>query len=323
MSNRSKKISSSFLIGLFVMAGTIILIGFMIWMGATQFLKEQVYYVTYFDNSIEGLEPGSAVKYLGVPCGRVQKLQVAEDGRLVEVVINIDDNVQITGAYRIKAEMAGLAGGKFLQLFVPLDSTVMIDHPDLTFTPPYKLIQSAPSGMDEITVAMRNVIDNLNKFKVGDVSDETLNFLRASNKFLNNPELYKIVGNLASTSEKFSSLAQKADNSPFIANLTESSERLNNTTQQLQLFSDNLNKSLFEMQLPQVVNKMYMKYDTTMINTNKSISTITYRMESLLFGLTETFDEIKKTNRDLQKSLRVISDNPSQIFLSEPPPKEK
>jgi ABC-type transporter Mla subunit MlaD len=183
MAIRSRKINSSFLIGLFVVTGTIILVGFLIWMGATQFLKEQTFYVTYFDGSIEGLEPGSAVKYLGVPCGRVQKVQVAPDGMLVEVIMNIDEKITISDSLRVKAEMAGIAGGKFLQLFIPTDPQMFEMNPKITFKPPYTLIKSAPSGIEEITLAARDVMTNIMKLQFAEISKGTINFLDATTKF--------------------------------------------------------------------------------------------------------------------------------------------
>ncbi|MEJ5245319.1 MAG: MlaD family protein [Bacteroidota bacterium] len=323
MAIRSRKINSSFLIGLFVVTGTIILVGFLIWMGATQFLKEQTFYVTYFDGSIEGLEPGSAVKYLGVPCGRVQKVQVAPDGRLVEVIMNIDEKITISDSLRVKAEMAGIAGGKFLQLFIPTDPQMFEMNPKITFKPPYTLIKSAPSGIEEITLAARDVMNNIMKLQFAEISKGTINFLDATTKFFTSPELNKIVEELAQSSEKLNAVLTKADTSSVISNLTYTSYKLNETVNELKNFSMMLNSEFEKMQLPYYVSKIYEKYDSTMVNTNRSISTITYRMQTILFGLNETFEELRQTNRALQRSLRAITDNPSQIFLSEPPPPEK
>lgn len=323
MAIRSRKINSSFLIGLFVVTGTIILVGFLIWMGATQFLKEQAFYVTYFDGSIEGLEPGSAVKYLGVPCGRVQRVQVAPDGRLVEVIMNIDEKITISDSLRVKAEMAGIAGGKFLQLFIPSDPQMFDMHPKINFNPPYTLIKSAPSGIEEITLAARDVMNNIMKLQFAEISKGTINFLDATTKFFTSPELNKIVEELAQSSERLNAVLAQADTSNIITNLSYSSYKLNETVNELKHFSTMLNTELEKMQLPYYVSRIYEKYDSTMVNTNRSISTITYRMQTILFGLNETFEELRQTNRALQRSLRAITDNPSQIFLSEPPPPEK
>lgn len=323
MAVRSRKINSSFLIGLFVVSGTLIIVAFLIWMGATQFLKEQTFYVTYFDGSIEGLEPGSAVKYLGVPCGRVQKVQVAPDGRLVEVIMNIDDKITLSDSLRVKAEMAGIAGGKFLQLFFPTDKQMLEMHPKLSFDPPYTLIKSAPSGIEEITLAARDVMNNIMKLKFAEISQGTIDFLNASTRFFTDPELKLLVDDLAQSSARLKTILERADTSNIITNLSASSYKLNETIEELKNFSVKLNQELDNMKLPYYISKIYEKYDTTLVNTNRSISTLTYRMQTILFGLNETFEELRNTNRALQRSLRAITDNPSQIFLSEPPPPEK
>ncbi|MFW5662264.1 MAG: MlaD family protein, partial [Bacteroidota bacterium] len=88
-----KKVSSPFLIGLFVITGVIIMVSLLIWFGATKFMEEQTFYVTYFDGSVEGLQKGTPVKYLGVPSGSIQGIEIAPDGKLIEVIMQIDKNI--------------------------------------------------------------------------------------------------------------------------------------------------------------------------------------------------------------------------------------
>ena len=116
---RTRKITSAFFIGLFVISGTLIAIGAVIWLGASRFFEERNIYVTYFDGSIEGLESGSAVKYLGVEVGNVSKIGVAPDGKLIEVLFQIDKKIGVTDNLRVKLEIIGISGRKFLQLHFP------------------------------------------------------------------------------------------------------------------------------------------------------------------------------------------------------------
>ena len=90
---RKNKFTGAFLIGIFVLTGLVILIATVIWLGKTQFMEESKLYVTYFDGSVEGLEKGSPVKYLGVPVGTVDKIKVAPDGKLVEIVMQIESTL--------------------------------------------------------------------------------------------------------------------------------------------------------------------------------------------------------------------------------------
>ncbi|MGE5480559.1 MAG: MlaD family protein [Chloroflexota bacterium] len=318
----SKSLSSPFLIGIFVIAGSLALIGSLIWLGANQFLKEQKYYVTYFDGSIEGLEKGSPVKFLGVTCGRVTDIEVAEDGKLIEIIMQIDKNIKITDSLRTKVEMAGLAGGKFMQLHIPTDSMMAKMYPQLTFKPPYPVIKSSPSGLDEMTIAAREVLNNLQQLKVQEINYEIISFLQHSTRFFESPELYTILDNLDKTSMHMRNVAAQADSSRMLDNVEAMTADLRYSAQDLRKASLRLNEQIDGMKLDEYISRIYMKYDTTMSAANTFMSRVGFRTESALFGLTETFEELKSTNKQLRKALRGLSENPSSIFFSQPPPKE-
>ena len=320
---RKKHISNAFLIGLFVMISFIAITIIIIWLGSQQFLHENVLYVTYFEGSVEGLDVGSSVKYQGVPVGTVKKIKVAPDGKLIEVIMNIDKNIQINDSLRIKAEISGIAGGKFLQLHYPTDKKSLTLFPELHFIPQYKLIKSSPSGIEEIEIAMREVISNLKQLQVREISDGTIEFLNVTSKFFNNHELYDIITNLEASSRNLNNILLHADSTKFIANVEKTGEMLFQTSQQLKNFSDNLNAEVKGMHLPEKVDKAITIYDSAVFNTRKEINTIAYRTETILFGINEALEDLKITNKQFRKAVRSMTDNPSQLLFAEPAPKEK
>jgi len=81
---------TKFAVGLFLMAGISFFILVTIWLGMSHFLQEGQYYVTYFDESVQGLEVDSIVKYRGVPIGRVEGIDVAPDANLIQVTLKIE-----------------------------------------------------------------------------------------------------------------------------------------------------------------------------------------------------------------------------------------
>ena len=83
--------SSKFLIGLFVIVGLLLLAATIIWVGASRILMKGSLYAVYFDESVQGLKEDSAVKYRGVAIGRVKNIQVAKDGRLIRILLNLDE----------------------------------------------------------------------------------------------------------------------------------------------------------------------------------------------------------------------------------------
>ena len=79
-----------FRVGVFTLVAVAILIGTIIWLGASRFFERTLRLDTYFSESVQGLEPGAAVKYRGVPSGRVEEIRIAPDGDLIEVVMSMD-----------------------------------------------------------------------------------------------------------------------------------------------------------------------------------------------------------------------------------------
>ncbi len=322
MAKKQRSVSSAFVTGLFVLTGAIVVVATIIWLGANQFLKEQVFYVTYFESSVEGMEKGSAVKYQGVPCGRIADIRVAPDGRLVEVVMQLDPNIKISDSMRINPAMSGIAGGKFLQLHFP-SADMANRNPELSFKPQFPLIKSSPSSLEEISIAAQKVFNNLMDLQVGEISMESLKFLSTTTAFFQSDTLKTILNNLMSATQRLDGILAQADTSSVIRNLEYTSMSLYESSLELKATSQNLNSQITNMKLPYYLERAYNQYDSTLINTNKLMNNVGYRAESALLNLQETFDELKKTNKALQNSLNAISDNPSAVFFSNPPQKEK
>jgi len=158
-------------LGLFVLFGIGLTLSMMVILGATSFNDESVRYVSYFDESVQGLEIGSAVKFRGVPVGRVSAIDIAPDQRHVQVTseltvpvlqrLNLSssgENALLTHR-DLRAQLAqmGLTGGKFVLIdyFDPAD----YPEPPLPFTPPANHIPAAASTMKGIEASVMKTAD--------------------------------------------------------------------------------------------------------------------------------------------------------------------
>lgn len=323
MASKKNRNSNPFLIGLFVIVGLSLVIATIIWLGANQFLKEQVKYVTYFDTSVEGLEEGSPVKYQGVPAGNVTRINVAPGGKMVEVQMNINQHVNINDSIRVQLTMSGITGAKFLQLLYPKKDSIPGEIRELPFKPPFHYIIATPSELEETLIAARDVVNNLKELEINRLNDQIILFLKEYQNFIARPEIDEIMTNLSNTTEKIESILSEADTSKIIRNLEISTNRLVTSSDDMLAMTKSLNDQVENMNLPEYVDKMYNRYDSTMLSADKAIQDMNFRAQNFLVELTLIIEELKNTNEDLQKSLRAISDAPSQIFLSEPPPEEK
>lgn len=137
-------------LGLFVLLGLALTLTFVVTLGARNWNEESVRYVTYFDESVQGLELGAPVKFRGVSVGRVAVIGIAPDQRHVQVTceLTVPDlerlNLGGTGEsalsvhrdLRAQLAQAGITGVKF----------VLIDYFDGVGEPPSPLPFAAPAN---------------------------------------------------------------------------------------------------------------------------------------------------------------------------------
>lgn len=316
------KISSSFIIGLFVILSIGVLIGTIFWLGANEFFKPKSTYVTYFDGSIQGLEQGSPVKYLGVPIGNISNITIAPNGTLIEVEMKLDPKVNITPEMRIKAEFSGIAGGKFLQIFNP-EKGQFIPTIQLDFKPPHPVIHSAPSGIDEIAIAAKQVIENLMQVEFSRISYELTELLTNFNTLLKNPSINKSIENVELATRNFSTFFNQLDTTRVVDNFINTSYNIANSADELLATVNDLRKKVEQVEIGTFLDKVYYDYDTTMKTVNQTIRRISLRSDLLLLSLNSLIEDIRKTNQELRNALQTLQDDPSNIFLVRPPKKEE
>lgn len=167
-------------LGLFVLTGMVLALTTVAILGARSLRKEVSHYVTYFDESVQGLELGSPIKFRGVTIGTVGKIDIAADHRHVEVTSDLGvaelnrlglnvgagpatdttrKKLEMATDLRVQLASAGLTGVKFLQL----DFFVVADNPPpvLTFPVPENYIPAAASTMKSLEDAVVKTMNRL------------------------------------------------------------------------------------------------------------------------------------------------------------------
>lgn len=163
-------------VGAFIVSAVALLIAALFWLGAKRFDVDVVERVTYFDETVQGLEVGSPVKIRGVTLGKVVAILIAPDHRLVEVRselradamrrINLLDESEGGSArngaslreLRMVIAAQGITGVKYLEAdFFPSETPQL----DLSFTPPTTYVPSAPSTLKNLEDAVRGLAEEL------------------------------------------------------------------------------------------------------------------------------------------------------------------
>lgn len=69
------------LIGAFVSLAAVLLVGLVVFFGSTRIFQKSSRLIAFFDQSVNGLNVGSPVKYRGVPIGTVERIMIRVDGQ--------------------------------------------------------------------------------------------------------------------------------------------------------------------------------------------------------------------------------------------------
>ena len=160
-------------LGLFVVTAFATLVGVTFWIGSRLLKRESFTAISYFDESVQGLEVGSPVKWRGVSVGTVRDITVAPDGRHVQVTSDIFvdalarlglERPRPGGAFidpnlRVQLASAGITGVRFLQtdFFDP----VRHPPPKLPFEPPWNYVPSTPSTLKSVEDAALEILNDL------------------------------------------------------------------------------------------------------------------------------------------------------------------
>jgi paraquat-inducible protein B len=200
--------SNHWKLGLFVVTGVIVGMLCIVLLGARGLHKETVAYQSFMDESVQGLETGSPVKFRGVTIGNVSDIGVAPDLRHVRLTseLAVKDlvlmglatgegksvRVHIPPDLRVQLASAGLTGVKFLQLdfFNPKNNPA----PTLPFATPPNYIPAAVSTMKNLEDAVVQAVD-----RFPEMADASLQVLAKLDALLNQVGEQKLPERAAAT----------------------------------------------------------------------------------------------------------------------------
>lgn len=151
-------------LGLFVIMGVALALLALVVLGARNWNQASVAYVSYFDESVQGLEVGSPVKFRGVSIGRVAAIDIAPDQRHVEVTSELtSQHLELGGTargeggaallvahpeLRVQLAQTGITGVKFV--LIDYFDAVENPPPELPFAVPANYIPAAPSTLAKL-----------------------------------------------------------------------------------------------------------------------------------------------------------------------------
>ena len=104
------------LIGAFVLMAAVAVMGFVLWLGSSQFTRDYSEYDIVFPGPVT-LEEGAAVRYIGIKVGEVESVGIdRRDASMVRARIRVDKTTPVKSDSTAIIDFAGITGVTFIQI---------------------------------------------------------------------------------------------------------------------------------------------------------------------------------------------------------------
>lgn len=295
-------------VGVFVIVAAALGVGAAIWLGATRFFEETRTFVTYFSESVQGLDPGAAVKYRGVPAGRIAHINIAPDGNLIEVVMDVDTKIAdvLSGdkSLRARLELSGITGLRFLEID-RRSGPALTESPQLSFEPPHELIPSSRSSVKAIQEAFGDVYERVMAVDLQGMSNDARSALQAANQLLRDENVKQTLANLRRVSDSASQLTENLERITAGVKLGAAVDNLSQAATETRAFVVDLRTGELSREIHGAVS---------------GIRQVAQSSQQFVEGLHYTVERLDRTIGNLERLTDEIRDQPSLLLFSEPPP---
>lgn len=166
------------MIGAFVILAAVAALGFVLWLGQSQFNQDFDQYDAVFEGPVN-LEEGASVRYIGIKVGEVSSIGIdRNDASKVRARIRVDSETPVKTDSNASIEFAGITGVTFIQInagtpqaeWLKRASDKEIPEIETVSNPLSALVSSGTEVMGRATLALERIDDLLSEENVDSVS---------------------------------------------------------------------------------------------------------------------------------------------------------
>ena len=300
--------ASHMVVGLIVVAFTVALLAFTIWIAKVDLEAEYNDYDIYFEESVAGLANRSVVYYQGIPVGEVQEIDLlATDTSKVHVWIRVRSEVPVSEATIAALQFQGLTGVAYIEL-----AGGSPDAPPLLAAPSQEraVIPSEASAFAEIFMNTPELLD------------QALGVMGQVNKLLGDNNLEEVAGTLRNVNRLTGNLADGTEDLPVLV------KEAKDMVAQLVATGSAIEKLALtgNGMLEGEVGALVSDARTTMASANALMQrldglvaanepAVTQFVNKSLPEITRMIADLRKTARSLSRLVTRVERNPGEVIF--------
>jgi phospholipid/cholesterol/gamma-HCH transport system substrate-binding protein len=325
---------TKFAVGLFLMVGISLFVLVTVWLGMSHFLQEGQHYVTYFNESVQGLEVDSIVKYRGVPIGRVESIDVAPDAKLIQVTLKIESGQKLDRDIVAQLKLVGITGS----IFVELDRKAEGEpdqSPPLNFPSEYQIVASKPSDVKELLQGVDDLLKQLNSLDIGGISEKVQLSLDNINEKVSEANIKGISDNLESSLVRIDQVLNDQRLDSFLTSMGEAGNSVNALMAKMDGSLSRFESALSGVEGIVTEEKESIKRgikdfrkamenaSALFVNGSSLVREADESMTYLMEDLSSTVKNLERASENLNELIESLGEQPWQLLFSEPPSPRK
>ncbi len=292
---------TNFIVGLFILIGITVISATIIYVGATGYFAKGSLYAAYFDESVQGLNKDSPVKYRGVRVGQVHNIRIAGKEGLVEVVMRIEPGWKPGKDIVAQLKSIGITGIMFVELDrkKPGDK---IKSGLMAVESSYPVIPTRTSNIQELLGELAEITRQLKGLDLPGISAELKTTLRNASRTI--ADTGRVINSFEAAGPSFERFAKQAGNVSAHADqlITENRKTLRDAIA-------NMKDAMAQTQ-------------ATMAGGSVEVDKIDIVVSQLEEKIDAAITQISEASRELKELAAKSAIQPSQLLFAAPLPEK-
>lgn len=311
---------NKFAVGGFVTLGAILLLVCLFLLGVADRFERKIYIYTLFDESVQGLAPGSEVKYRGIKFGAVSEI-IPSEGRAIKVIIELDNSLlpeEIKKAKTHEERIAlfnqvlkkdknkdvacslqylGITGMKYIELehYGPNTKIFKVDNQPANYIP------SKGSILANAGENINTLLSKLAKLDIDQLMQRSIKAIESLEKRLNDPKIDAILVN-ADLSMKQLNTTIKTISSEFATVST----KLQNSLAKVDKISVGIEKEINGIQLKETMVEIKGSFKDLQ-GTSKKLNGVIDTVDEALKGFNKLGENVNQTLEGKTKTGKAVT----------------
>jgi len=302
--------ANKYKLGIFVITGIALLIAVLFMLGLSEALKPKINFITYFKESVQGLDIGSPVKFRGVTIGKVTRIAIRSKDNFIRVdmqarpssiqpskpgaePVDFFKNLksEVKRGLRCRLELKGITGMKYIEMdYLSEDKRkkkntdpfmCTTNSPECFHIAPPKdtlYIPSSPSLLAGLRTSLSVALARISSIDFKKMSNDISETLNEAKKVLSNKNIAEVIKKMDTTFANISTLTENLNASLSKSKVDALTDEISKALKNIRKLSENADSQLQKAQIAETteaIRELKMELSTTAEKLNHTLDAVT------------------------------------------------